>query len=257
MKKYIETENCKVTYDLHNSEKKVCVILIHGFGITRDMWKPQIPVLCDYKVINMDVRGHGESQPCDNFTIKKAANDIKAVMEAENIKTAVLIGLSMGGYAVQEFAHLYPELAEKIMVIGATPLFAKYAKWESSSLKYSGPLLNLYPWNYLKRLMANKTSVNDEVRKELYRMFSIYTKEQFIASWAGIATCLHEEDEKFDFPLCFVYGDKDKSGTVSMHAKDWKVLYPHCEVNKIENASHLANMDNPNKFNSIMLEFIK
>ncbi len=118
----------------------------------------------------------------------------------------------MGGYIAQEFALAYPDMIDGMMIVGATPVFMKYPIWETVLLKYSGPLLKLYPWKYLKTVMAKQSSVNESVQEKLFDMFSTFTKKEFIASWQGIATCLHEADVDFNFPLYAMCGDLDKTG---------------------------------------------
>jgi len=40
----------------------------------------------------------------------------------------------MGGYIAQEFALAYPDMVEGMMIVGSTPIFMKYPKWETVSL---------------------------------------------------------------------------------------------------------------------------
>ena len=91
--------------------------------------------------------------------------------------------------------------------------------------------------------MAKQTSVREDVREKLIQMFDKLTKKEFIASWAGIANALHEEEVEFSDPFYVVYGNSDKSGTIKMHVKDWQKTYPNCVVCEIPNAGHVSNMD--------------
>lgn len=257
VEKYIQADSMKIFYDIHNDKKTKTVVLVHGFGLDRDMWRMQLDVLQDFKVICLDVRGHGKSRPCDVFGVIKVCEDIKCILDMEKCDSAVIIGLSMGSYVAQEFVRLYSKLTRGIMVADGTPIYIKYPKWETLSLKYSAPLLKLYTWKNLKKTMASQTSINIDVRNELIRMFEKQTKKEFILSYAGIANALHEEKVDIKCPFFVVYGDKDKAGTIQIHAKDWKIEYPNCKIYKIPNAGHVSNMDNPQEFNRIMLDFLK
>ncbi len=256
MEKCIDTDEVRVYYDTYGKDKPKTVVLIHGFGLDRSMWEPQLSVLNEYQVICLDARGHGKSRPSEVFTIEKVCEDIIQILKVEACDKAAVVGLSMGSYVAQEFARLYPEKTAGIFVADGTPLFIRYSNWEKISLKRSAPLLKLYPWNTLKKLMAKQTSVRSDVQEKLIGMFDKLTKNGFIASWAGIANALHEEDVEFNDPFYVVYGDKDKSGTIKMHAKDWQRYYPNCVVREIPNAGHVSNMDNPEVFNKILLEFL-
>jgi pimeloyl-ACP methyl ester carboxylesterase len=220
------------------------------------MWNPQLDALKDCRVINVDVRGHGLSRPCHNFTVKNAATDIYTILDAENCKDAVLVGLSMGGYITQEYAANYGK-AKGYMITGSTPIFVPYKTWEKIGLKYFTPLFNLYPWETLKKQMAKASALDENARASLYDMFGEMNKKEFIASWNGIATCLNERNFKFDAPLLVSCGEFDKTGTIKQHLSDWPKYYPGSRVEIISNAAHVANMDNPKDFNRLMLEFIR
>jgi len=107
MQKCIEPGGCRIFYDITGPLDAPAVVLIHGYGVNRKMWNPQLDALKDCRVINVDVRGHGLSRPCHNFTITNAAADINAILYEENCRDAVLVGLSMGGYITQEYAANY------------------------------------------------------------------------------------------------------------------------------------------------------
>ena len=256
MQKYIDYNGCRVFYDLTGPQNAPAVVLIHGYGINRKMWNPQLDALKDYRVINVDVRGHGLSRPCRHFTVKNAAADIHAILDAENCQNALLVGLSMGGYITQEYAANYGK-AKGYMITGSTPIFVPYKTWEKIGLKYSAPLFNLYPWETLKKQMARASALSEGVRARLHDMFGEMTKKEFVASWNGIATCLNEREHVFDAPLLVCCGEFDKTGTIKQHLPDWPKYYPGCRVEMIANAAHVANMDNPADFNKLMLEFIE
>ena len=256
MEKQLKADGGILFYDHYNEKAENAVVLIHGFGLDADMWQDQIPVLEKYRVICIDVRGHGRSRPFNEFSVVLTADDIKKILHEEKCETAALIGLSMGGYVVQEFARLFPDITSGIMVADSTPMFISYPKWETISLKLSKSILRLYPWGYLKNVMAKQTSVKTDVRQKLITMFGKLSKEEFINSWSGIANVLHEENFDPNVTFYAVYGDKDKSGTIKLHAKDWPKHYPACKVFEISSAGHVSNMDNPDGFNRVMLEFL-
>ncbi len=257
MIKNIDRQDCTVYYDLLDAENAQAVAFLHGYGVDRSMWQSQVDVLTNYKVINIDIRGHGQSQPSEHFSIHAAAQDLRAILETEHSENAILIGLSMGGYVVQEYAAEYGG-ARGYWLIGSTPMFLPcYAAWEKLSLKYVEALMKLYPWNTLKDTIAKSSTYTPEAQQLVRPMIDKMEKSDFIRFWDGVATCLYERDVTFDAPLMFSRGEQDVQGTVKLHTKDWQKGYPDCEIKLIPNAAHIANLDNPTAFNQIMLEFIQ
>lgn len=93
------------------------LLLIHGVTLQSRIWSPQMHMLADrYRVLAMDVRGHGKSVPGSaGFGRKVAAGDVKDVLDHFDLHDAVIVGHSMGGMILMEFAGQYPrELEERV-----------------------------------------------------------------------------------------------------------------------------------------------
>lgn len=257
MEKSILSNDCMISYDFIQNENKPIVVLIHGYGVNRKMWQPQLDFLREkYSVINIDVRGHGQSRPCHSFSIKEAASDLRNILLAEECEKAVLIGLSMGGYIVQEYALAYGG-ALGYMITGSTPIFLPcYSKLEKIALKHSAAMMKLYPWTFMKNEMTKSCAITGQARQLIRPMFDEMTQSEFIQSWNGIATCIHEEQMQFDAPLLVVCGEEDKTGSIKKCMKMWKLNYKNCDIKMLANAAHVANLDAVEEFNDIMISFI-
>ncbi len=95
------------------------VILIHGYGAKKEIWKPQIVDLYKrFKVITFDLRGTGESdRPKIHYTMKMLTEDIKGLIDFLQIEKAHIIGRSFGGMIAQNFTLLFPQKVEKLVLI--------------------------------------------------------------------------------------------------------------------------------------------
>ncbi|HET9077058.1 MAG TPA: alpha/beta hydrolase [Acidimicrobiales bacterium] len=93
------------------------LLLIHGITLQAGVWAPQLHTLADrYRVVAMDVRGHGRSVAGgDGFGRKAAARDVAAVLDHLDLRDAVVVGHSMGGMILMEFAGDHPgQLSERV-----------------------------------------------------------------------------------------------------------------------------------------------
>jgi non-heme chloroperoxidase len=93
------------------------LLLIHGITLQARIWAPQLHLMADrYQVLAMDVRGHGTSRAgADGFGRRAAARDVKTVLDHFDLRGAVVVGHSMGGMILMEFAGDFPdELAERV-----------------------------------------------------------------------------------------------------------------------------------------------
>ena len=94
-------------------------MLIHGFPNDSSAWDPVVPELSrQYKLILPDLPGAGKSPlPATALSLEYMANCLKEVLDRENIRHAVLIGHSMGGYTALQFAGLFPERLKGISLV--------------------------------------------------------------------------------------------------------------------------------------------
>jgi pimeloyl-ACP methyl ester carboxylesterase len=91
------------------------LVLIHGITLQAGIWSPQLHLLADrYRVMAVDVRGHGRSSAgTDGYGRRVAAADVATVLEHFDLHDAVVVGHSMGGMILMEFAGEHREDLEK------------------------------------------------------------------------------------------------------------------------------------------------
>jgi non-heme chloroperoxidase len=88
------------------------VVLSPGWTEQREVWAPVAHRLLDegHRVVLYDQRGQGSSTGDGGFTVDNLAADLRAVLEAADVRDAVLGGHSMGGVAVLALAFHHPEV---------------------------------------------------------------------------------------------------------------------------------------------------
>ena len=113
----ISSDSERIAYSIYGSGK-TALIFVHGWSCDSRYWRNQTSVFSkDYKVITVDLAGHGHSSSNrTDYTIASFANDVKAVINKEEINRAILIGHSMGGGVIAKCSQLMPEII--ISIIG-------------------------------------------------------------------------------------------------------------------------------------------
>jgi len=87
----------------------VALVLVHGGLADRSFWNPQLEGLADrFRVVALDLGGHGESGRRATYTIAGWAQDVCAVVNALHLDRVVLVGNSLGGPVALEAARLLP-----------------------------------------------------------------------------------------------------------------------------------------------------
>ena len=88
------------------------LVLLHGITLTCEVWNYQLHDLADrFRVIALDQRGHGQSTDGrDGLVMPRLAADLASVLEAMDLSDAVVVGHSMGGMVLEQFAVDFPEV---------------------------------------------------------------------------------------------------------------------------------------------------
>src|SRR5690242_107970 len=74
------------------------IVFVHSWAVTNDVWHYQHAHFVEhgFRVIAFDRRGHGFSDQPADYSVDTLADDIAAVLEAHDVKDAMLVGHSMG-----------------------------------------------------------------------------------------------------------------------------------------------------------------
>lgn len=99
---------------------KRSIVFVHGAGLDHSWWGLQSRYFGYHgcNVLAVDLPAHGRSDGPALTTIGAMADWVKKILEEKKIKSAAVVGHSMGSLIALEFAARYPEMAEKIALIG-------------------------------------------------------------------------------------------------------------------------------------------
>ena len=101
------------------------LLLLHAAMGSSKRWYAAVPALCrHYRVVRMDLRGHGESQvpPADPpLTMDRLVQDVRELLDQLGCGAVHIVGNSAGGYVAQNLAMQSPERVRSLMLFGSTP----------------------------------------------------------------------------------------------------------------------------------------
>ena len=89
---------------------RTALVLVHCWSCDRHLWDGQVEALArDYRVVTLDLAGHGESgRGRKAWTIEAFGADVAAVVKSLSLERVVLVGHSMGGPVSLEAARRLP-----------------------------------------------------------------------------------------------------------------------------------------------------
>ncbi len=260
--KHVQSSYGETHYWVQKNENPFakCIVFSHGLTANHTMFEKQTEYFsAKHTVLSWDVPLHGLSRPYQEFSYTQAATELKHIVEQEHIAKVVLVGMSMGGYPSQMFAHLFPEMVEGFVALDTTPFGSGYySKTDLWWLKQVEPLAKCFPDGLLRKSMAKSVAKTAYAYGKMAEMLKPLTKAQIIEQM-GIAYgkfATENQDVTFSCPVLILLGDSDKTGKVGHYCRQWSARtgYP---LHMIHHAAHFSNGDNPEQVNAEIEAFIE
>ncbi len=115
---YARSHGIPIHYEV-SGRGDTAVVLLHSFLCSGHMWHNQVETLARARtVINVDARGHGRSGAISSpFPLEDMVDDVVAVLDAEGVRHAVWVGLSIGGMVALRAALSVPERVRALAII--------------------------------------------------------------------------------------------------------------------------------------------
>lgn len=257
--KFIKAQGGIVHYYTNNIENRTTLFFCHGLTADHTIFEKQYEFFKDrYNLILLDIPMHGLSYPYKNFSYKDCADIMHNILIKENIGEVILIGMSMGGYPCQFFAHYYPDYILGFVAIDTTPLGLKYySKSDVFWLKQVKPMARLFSDKMLKEQMVRSVSETDYSYNTMMKIYDKADKKKIIEQMDIAYGYFIKENMDVDFfyPILIILGENDKTGKVSRYCKEWAKDI-HAPLNIISSARHFSNGDNPEAVNRKIDEFV-
>jgi len=96
------------------------LVLVHGVGADASSWQDVAAHLARFRVIRLDLRGHGSSGVIrEPLRAEDFARDVLDVMDVLGVPSARIAGFSLGGAVVQAVALAAPQRVEKLAILSA------------------------------------------------------------------------------------------------------------------------------------------
>lgn len=264
---HIRFYNSSIFYQV--SGEGAPVFLAHAGFQDHKMWEEQRKVLVKngFKVIAVDMAGHGASDPADTNYL--AEHMIKACFDSLRIEKATLVGLSLGGATVTDFALAYPDRVHKLVLVSSLATgYDKYYPVDSFTRTYyptlrealdkkdipaAAEVFTKYWADGLRKPGETPAAVRKYVYETTLRSMQMhgYDKWARFSKLPGI-----ERISSLKMPVLIIYGDKDLK-VINDAANVLGSKIPNSKVVGFKNVAHMLNMEIPEEFNKTLLDFLK
>lgn len=252
------------------------IVLIHGMAGSLTTWDPVFADLarsCD--VIAVDLPGHGTSSRLrGDYSLGSLAASVRDILDALEVKTATIVGHSLGGGIALQFMYQFPERCERLVLVGSgglgrevTPMLRALAV-PGAGLALAGiarlqhqrqvaaagrlvrPLAGRF-WNDLPYMLRQMATLDDP---ETRRSFLATIDAVIEVGGQGI-NAVDRLHLAAGLPTLIVWGEDDRM-IPSGHGYAAADLIPGSRFELIPGAGHYPHEDSPDLFASLVANFI-
>jgi 3-oxoadipate enol-lactonase len=260
---FAEINNSRIYYEIAGTGEPI--VLIHGWSFDTRCWDDQFEIFNKkYRVLRYDLSGFGHSSLPDSVLPYSHTKDLVSLLEYLNIKKAHVVGHSFGGKVALDFVLNYPEkvisliLADAAMDVPGLKAPKEVISWISDTWK-TGKEKGI---EEAKKVWMNgppfiPAMKNPRSASKVIQMIKDYS------GWHWI----HKDPCNFPKPFHPERLNEIKAPTLILEGElnpkiyhDWadiqKKYIPNSQKEIITNSGHVLNIENPEMFNKLVLEFL-
>ena len=228
------------------------IILLHGLMGGVENFGDMVDFISnEFKVYGLDLKLF--ETPYLKCSVKNKAEYLLKFMDHLKIESATLLGNSMGGHIGLVFTKLYPKRVDSLILTGSSGLY-------ESAFGNSFPRRGDY--DYIKTKTEEVFYDPKVATKDLVdRVFKITNKRDTIVRLLAFAKSAIRHNMAKDLPKmklpCLIIWGKNDNVTPPDVGIEFNNLLPNSDLVWIDKCGHAPMMEHPEKFNEILLDWLK
>ncbi len=242
------------------------LVLLHAGIANSRMWDAQFEALAQhYRVIRYDLRGYGQTTaPAQPYSHH---DDLRALLDQLGVERAILIGSSNGGRAAMNFALAYPQRAAGLIMVCSTPGGFKYEGesppiWEEIITAFeAGDLETTARLETQLWVVGTRRQPEDvpAVIRDLVTEMDLIALTKEVAGVGdekGVEPPAAGRLDELHLPVLVLVGEMDSPATFAA-GNLMLGLIAGARTVVISETAHLPNMERPDEFNRVVLDFLR
>lgn len=249
-------------HSLEEGEGQKIIFFIHGNSSNANSWLPQLQdkrLIGNYKLVAVDLPGHGQSSNATDYHMKALAGLIPQIVEQLSPESYIVVGISNGTCLIGEAATNLPAGCMGIVLTSSN--IANNDCPPSTFLKPFPEIAAITavdaPDSLIEAFAQRLVYNNPSVAKEYVASYKA-TDPAFRASLGEDVAASAWTDEfanllSLKVPVCTVFGKEEKvikTDYLDSFPANWDGTVFH-----VPEAGHFVNMEQPDAFNDILLQF--
>jgi 3-oxoadipate enol-lactonase len=239
------------------------LLLLHGLGSSTLDWEAQLAAFAPhYRVLALDARGSGRSKdqrhPAGPFSVRQFAADAAALLQELGAIPAHVVGLSMGGMIAFQLAVDFPGVVKTLSIVNSGPAMVPQTAGDRLAIATRRMLTSLLGPEGMGKILAPKLFPkpgDGELREQFMARMASNDKSAYKATLkALIGWSVLERIGSLEMPALVVHAEHDY--TPLARKQEYAGRMKHASVVVVNEARHALPMEEPEKFNPVILDFL-
>jgi pimeloyl-ACP methyl ester carboxylesterase len=249
------------------------VLLLHGFPDSSALWRHQIPALVDagFRAVAPDLRGFGESDrpaKTEDYALRRSFVDMIMLLDELEVERAHVVGHDFGAGLAWALAALAPERVDRLVVLSvghpntfrSPSLEQRRRFWYQLFFQFDGvaeELLARDDWKLFREWTAGAPD-RDRYLRDLSRPGALVAGLNWYRANSSPFRELQERPPfpAVDAPTLGIWSSGDEYLVEEGMLASGEHVNGPWRYERIEDASHWAQLDAPERVNELLLEFL-
>jgi pimeloyl-ACP methyl ester carboxylesterase len=244
-------EGRKVHYSSYGKGHKA-LVLVHGWTCDETFWASNVPGLSkQYRVVTVDLPGHGQSDPAPEYSMDAFADAVSAVMTEAKVKRATLVGHSMGGPVLLAFARRHREQVTALVAVDAAFSDPKSAaRSQAKGRSFLGPDALTAREAIVRHMFS--TATLPATREHILRVMLAVPEQVADGAIQGMRDPEFWREDRIDLPFLEIAAGS--SAYITLPALRGR--FPLAQIKRIRGTGHFLMMEKPLVFNRTLLAWL-
>ena len=248
------------SYSLNKINEKNPIVFIHGVGLTKEIWDPQINFFKDYNTLTYDLLGHGKTPlKKSKVNFEDLSKQLVKLINELNFNRIHLIGFSLGALIARHFASEHSDKLSSLIIHGSIYKRTKEQKrvvqnrFEVAKMKKpASKKTALRRW-----LSTDFSKKNPDIYKKIYSILDKNNHSDFLKCYEIFVNYVDDDImiKKINVNTLITTGENDVGSTPEM-SRNLSKMIRGSKFIEIKKGQHLCSIECANDVNITFKKFI-
>jgi len=248
------------SYSLKKINEKGVIVFIHGVGLTKEIWDPQINFFKNYNTLTYDLLGHGKTPLKKSKTsFEDLSKQLLKLLNELNLNKIHLVGFSLGALIARKFASENNDKLSSLIlhcsIYKRTEDQIRVVKNRYEVAKMNRPASKI---SALKRWLSEDFSKkNPDIYKKIYSILEKNKRLDFLKSYDIFVNYIDDDKmlENINVSTLITTGENDVGSTPEM-SRNLSKMIRGSKFIEIKKGKHLCSIECADNVNMIFKKFI-